>query len=228
MTSHPAPRCPCPIGEDARVLPYRAWCDAPRPLQLDGRRKTPSETKRRRRGTAIDHPKVRQSQAADTPGRRAAPGGACGDPSCDIALAQAPPPESPHRTGQRGPGAAPPTILAAVLGLTRSPARQRHSRGRQRRRPPRHPVGPVGGLSPPLTNLGIARCHVTPMWLDRGLIPPFFRLAFCQLPPSPGEPALTSKCSPPRLRLPAFPPVSRRKSPPTCLSATDAHPCTRV
>ena len=66
------------------------------------------------------------------------------------------------------------------------------------------------------------------MWLDRGLIPPFFRLAFCQLPPSSGEPALTSKCSQPRLRLPAFPPVSRRKSPPTCLSATDANPCTRV
>ena len=66
------------------------------------------------------------------------------------------------------------------------------------------------------------------MWLDRGLIPPFFRLAFCQLPPSPGEPALTSKCSQPRLRLPAFPPVSRRNSPPTCLSATDANPCTRV
>ena len=66
--------------------------------------------------------------------------------------------------------------------------------------------------------------------MQQGFAPtsPFFRLAFCQLPPSSGEPALTSKCSQPPLLLLALPPVSGRKSPPTCISATDAHPCTRV
>ena len=37
MTPHPAHFLPCPKREDSRVLPYTAWCPAPRPLRLGGR-----------------------------------------------------------------------------------------------------------------------------------------------------------------------------------------------
>ena len=79
-------------------------------------------------------------------------------------------------------------------------------------------------LTAPDDARGTAPPHVAGMWPRS----PFFRLAFCQLQPSSGEPALTSKCSQPPLLLPAFPPVLGRKSPPTCLLSTDANPCTRV
>ena len=58
--------------------------------------KTTPLTRRRRRGSAIDRPtdpwqSRGEGQKALAPGRRAAPGGAGGDPLSSIALAQAPP-----------------------------------------------------------------------------------------------------------------------------------------
>lgn len=54
------------------------------------------------------------------------------------------------------------------------------------------------------------------------------RLAFLQLSANHVEPDLTKKCSQHRSTFPCSMPDSRLKPQPTCISTSDANPCTRV
>ena len=93
MTPHPAYFFPCLIREDARVLPYKAWCPAPRLPRLDGTQTAPIDEE----GKTWEFHRPSDGPLAE-PGK--GPEGCCPwpprcswrrFPASNIALAQAPP-----------------------------------------------------------------------------------------------------------------------------------------
>ena len=118
----------------------------------------------------------------------------------------------------------PDSAFSHDAGCQRPGVRPRHSR----RHAPHHPVGAFALTGTTSEGLRIACSDMAPMWLNHGPTARFTDLPFCNFRPKSVEPDLTSKCSQLRPDFPHFWPVSGSKRPPTCISATDANPCTRV